>query len=93
MSRTYSSELKEQILNEYRNGRSIRALVADYEPHEMTIGSWIQKHQAVLHVGAKSQAEDLKRLRRKIRRLQKDNAILKKAAAWFSSQPDGRATK
>lgn len=93
MSRTYSRELKEQILNEYRNGRTIRALAADYEPHEMTIRSWIQKHQVVVQADAESQTEELKRLRRELRRLQEDNAILKKAAAWFASQPDGRATK
>ena len=93
MSRTYSKELREQILNEYRNGRSIRDLAADYEPHEMTIRTWIQRHEVVPHSGATSKDEELRRLRRENRRLQEDNAILKKAAAWFASQPDGRATK
>ena len=77
MSRTYSTELKEQILNDYRYRRSIRALAADYKPHEMTIRSWIQKLQAIPHVGVESQADDLKRLRRELRHLQEDNAIQK----------------
>ena len=38
MSRTYSKELREQIMNEYRNDRSTGDLVAvDYESYEMTI--------------------------------------------------------
>ena len=87
MSRTYSTELKEQILNEYQIRRSIRALAADYEPHEMTVCSWIRKHQVIPHVGVESEAEDQKRLRRELRHLQEANAIQKSRC---QSQPEVR---
>ena len=45
MSTTNSMELKEQILNEFRNGHSNRTPAADCDPHELTIRSWLQKHQ------------------------------------------------
>ena len=32
MSKVYSEELKTQILEEYRNGRTVRELALDYEP-------------------------------------------------------------
>ena len=87
MSRTYSTELKEQILNDYRYRRSIRALAADYKPHEMTIRSWIQKHQAIPHVGVESEAEDQKRLRRELCHLQEGNAIQKKPRSKSTRNP------
>ena len=87
MSRTYSTELKEQILNEYQIRRSIRALAADYEPHEMTVCSWIRKHQVIPHVGVESEAEDQKRLRRELRHLQEANAIQKKPQSKSTRSP------
>ena len=93
MSRNYSEALREQILNEYRNGRTVRSLAADYEPHEMTIRSWIHQQGVVPNDGVESDAEHYRRVMRENRRLQEENVILTKAAAWFASQSDGRAMR
>ncbi len=90
MSKVFSEELKAQILEEYRNGRSVRELAADYEPQVRTIREWIRKEKVEPRLGEESQAEEIDRLRRENRRLQEDVSILKKAAAWFASQSSGR---
>ena len=40
MPNQYPPALREQIVLEYRQGRSIRALANDYEPCEATIRQW-----------------------------------------------------
>ena len=90
MSKVFSEELKAQILEEYRNGRTVRELAADYEPQVRTIQEWIRKEKVEPRLAEESQAEDIRRLRRENRRLQEDVSILKKAAAWFASQSSGR---
>ena len=90
MSKVFSEELKAQILEEYRNGRTVRELALDYEPQVRTIQEWIRKEKVEPRLGEESQAEEMDRLRRENRRLQEDVSILKKAAAWFASQSSGR---
>ena len=85
MKKVFSEELKAQILEEYRNGRSVRELASDYEPQVRTIQEWIRKEKVEPGLGEESQAEEKDRLRRENRRLQEDVSILKKAAAWFAS--------
>ncbi len=48
MSGNYSQQLKDHILKERRNVRSVLVLAADYEPHQMTTHrNWIQLAFAV----------------------------------------------
>ena len=79
MSKDFSEELKTQILEEYRNGRSVRELAADYEPQVRTIQEWIRKEKVEPRLGEETQAEEIDRLRRENRRLQEEVSIFKKS--------------
>jgi transposase-like protein len=73
-----------------RGGRSITALVREFEPTVETIRQWIK--QAGLDEGLRSdgltttEREELNRLRREIRVLREEREILAKAAAWFAQE-------
>ncbi len=88
----YPPEFRRQIVELARAGRSIPELAAEFEPSGETIRNWIK--QADLDEGARSDGltstehEELRRLRKQIRRLQQERDILAKAAAWFARETD-----
>ena len=43
MAKRYPQALREQIILEFHQGRSIRALANDYEPCEATIRQWVER--------------------------------------------------
>ena len=63
--------VREQIVLEYRQGRSIRELVNDYEPFEAESDTRL----------GELEAEELKRLRKDNKQLREDKLILETAAA------------
>ncbi len=86
----YPPEFRQQIVELARNGRSPNELAAEFEPSGETIRTWIK--QAGLDEGARTdgltsaEREELRRLRKEIRRLQQERDILAKAAAWFARE-------
>ena len=82
MSICYPQELKQQVCAEHRQGRSVRELAADYGLSEMTIRQWV-KEFSEHETESVSRDAELRRLRREVQELKEENAILKKAAAWF----------
>ena len=93
MSKRYPRELRERIVEEFRQGRSVRELADDYEPGEMTIRKWVRRTLDDVPEGSMSVEEELKRLRRENRRLKEDRMILEKAAAWFAAEKAGRGRR
>jgi len=86
----YPEEFKRQLVELHRAGRSLGSLAREFEPNEMTIRKWIK--QAALDSGEREdgltteEREELRRLRRDVRRLREERDILKKAAAWFARE-------
>ena len=86
----YDEEYKRRIVELHRAGRSVLSLTREFEPCEMTIRGWIK--QAQLDAGERDdgltsdEQEELRRLRRDVRRLREERDILKKAAAWFARE-------
>lgn len=86
----YEDEYKRRIVELHRSGRSVMSLSREFEPTEMTIRKWIK--QAQLDAGERDdgltteEREELRRLRRDVRRLREERDILKKAAAWFARE-------
>ena len=86
----YPPELRQQIVERARAGRSIPELAAEFEPAAETIRNWIK--QADLDDGRRTdgitstEQEELRRLRKEVRRLQQERDILAKAAAWFARE-------
>ena len=88
MPNQYPPALREQIVLEYRQGRSIRALANDYEACEATIRHWVEAESDTRL--DESDADELKRLRKENKQLREDKLILEKAAAWFATNRDER---
>ena len=91
MARTrppYPPELRRQLIDLVRAGRSPEDLAQEYEPTANTIRNWV--HQDDLDSGRRSdgltttERAEISRLRRENRVLREERDILKKAAAWFA---------
>ena len=91
----YPPEFREQIVALHRSGRSVAELAREFEPTEHTIRAWIEKADPAT-ASADADRDELRRLRKEVRRLQQERDILAKAAAWFAretgSVPAGRTS-
>lgn len=83
----YPPEFREQIVELHRAGRSVADLAREFEPTQQTIRSWIESADPSPHVAAsETERDELKRLRKEVKRLQQERDILAKAAAWFARE-------
>ncbi len=88
----YDAEFRQRIIDQVRNGRSPAELAREFEPSAQTITNWVK--QADLDSGARSdglsstERDELRALRKQVRRLKEEREILKKAAAWFAAESD-----
>jgi transposase len=86
----YSEELRQKIVELARAGRTAASLAREFEPTENTIRNWVA--QADRDAGVRSdgltteERKELNQLRREVRTLREERAILKKAAAWFAQE-------
>ncbi len=86
----YPPEYKERMIELVRTGRSPGSLAREFEPSEQTIRNWVR--QADLAEGRRSDGlttearEELRELKREVKRLRMERDILKKAAAWFARE-------
>ena len=88
----YPKEFRQQIVELARAGRSASELAEEFEPSDQTIRTWIK--QADLDDGTRKdglttdEREELRTLRKELRRLKQERDILAKAAAWFARETD-----
>lgn len=86
----YPPEFRQQIVELARAGRSVGELATEFEPSGETIRNWIK--QAALDEGTRTdglssaEQQELRRLRKEIRRLQQERDILAKAAASLARE-------
>ncbi len=86
----YPPELRRRLVEMVRAGRSPAALAEEFEPSEQCIRNWVK--QADRDSGTRqdglttAEKEELSRLRREVRTLREERAILAKAAAWFARE-------
>jgi transposase len=86
----YPPELRRRLVALVRSGRSPESLAEEYEPSAQAIRNWLR--QAERDEGKRSdglttaEKEELGRLRREVRTLREERAILAKAAAWFARE-------
>ena len=86
----YPQEFRDRIVELARAGRSVSELAEEFEPSDQTIRSWIKK--ADIEDGTRSdgttaaEREELRELRKELRRLKQERDILAKAAAWFARE-------
>ena len=86
----YSPELRRRLVEMVRAGRSPAELAEQFEPSEQCIRNWVA--QAARDEGERQdgmtseEKAELARLRREVRTLREERAILAKAAAWFARE-------
>jgi transposase len=86
----YPPEFRERILELHRSGRSIASLAREFEPSDETIRKWVKQSQ--VDEGerddglTRDERDELRRLRKEVRRLKLEQEILEKAAAWFARE-------
>lgn len=86
----YPPELRRQMVELVRAGRNPEDLAREYEPSAQAIRNWVtqaDRDQGKRQDGlTSSEKEELGRLRREVRTLREERAILAKAAAWFARE-------
>ena len=90
----YPEEFRREAIELHRlSGRSIKQVADDLGISDMTLRNWLK--QAEIDKGKREdltsdEREELRRLRRENRTLMMEREILKKAAAFFARETDGR---
>lgn len=88
----YPPEFRRQMVELVRAGRTPEELAREFEPSGQTIRNWFQ--QADRDAGRRSdgltteERDEVRRLRRRVKQLELEREILKKAAAWFARETD-----
>ena len=90
-------EYRRQMIELVRTGRTPEELAREFEPSAQAIRNWVV--QAERDEGHRAdglstaEREELRRLRREIRRVREERDILAKATAWFARETvPGRST-
>jgi transposase len=85
----YKAEAVQLVLD---SGRSVAEVARDLGMNDTTLGYWVKKAKEKQDVGAgevplsSAERERVKELEAEVRRLNMENAFLKKCAAWFASE-------
>ena len=88
--RTYAPELRRQMVDQVRSGRTPETLSREFEPTAQAIWNWVR--QADRDEGRRqdgptsAEGEELTRLRRENPQLRQERDILAKVAAWFAQE-------
>ena len=89
--RRFTSEFKNEAVKlAEESGRPLQAVAADLGVHANQLRMWRNEQLAAGSAEAlarqKAEAAELARLRREVRRLEQENEILKRAAAFFARE-------
>ena len=88
--RPYAPEFRQRIVELVRKGRTPEEVARQFEPSAQAIRNWMK--QAALDAGERpdglttEERDELRRLRREVRQLREERAILSKATAWFARE-------
>ena len=85
--KSYDEDFKKTIVNLYENGKGISELSREYGIGKSTIDSWIKKYKTITtSTGETTTNDEILKLQKKNRELEKEVEILKKAVAIFSKK-------
>lgn len=88
--RRYPPEFRQRIVELVRKGRTPEELSRQFEPSAQAIRTWVR--QAARDAGERTdglttdEREEVRGLRREVKLLREERAILAKAAAWFARE-------
>jgi transposase len=82
----YPEEFKKQIVELYKNGKTVINLAREYGLVEQTIYKWIHRYESVSkdEKGNDISQADINAMKKRIAELEMENEILKKATAIFA---------
>ncbi len=84
--RRYDSEFKENALKMIEDGRSVPSVSQALGVREGLLYSWKSKAKKKRVSGGKGEVEEMKILRKRLREVEQERDILKKALSIFSRQ-------
>ena len=90
----YPEEFRREAVGLVRSGRSVREVAASLGCSKQALSTWVKRYQ--LDHGERDdglttdEREELRLLRRKVRRLEEEKEILKRATALFVREPETR---
>lgn len=94
--KVYPLEFRHKILELARAGKTPTALAREYEIARQTIVNWLKQDDvdAGRREGVTTEEQlEIRRLRKRVRELEIEREILKKAAAWFARETDSIPSK
>lgn len=94
--RTYPPEFRHKVLELVRSGRSVNAVASEFEIARQTIMNWLKQDEidAGRREGVTTEEQlEIRRLKKRVRELEIEREILKKAAAWFARETDSIPNK
>jgi len=85
--RRYDEPFKRKLLELHKNGRSISSLASSFDVSENILYRWRRKaEEEELSAATGVDVEELKQLRKRVKELEEERDILKKALSIFSRQ-------
>lgn len=86
--RRYDSAFKSKMIELHNQGRSIKSLSASFGISENVLYRWRKEYESASQdVGRNTQIEELRDLRKRLREVEQERDILKKALRIFSRHP------
>ena len=89
MARAFTKELRDEVVDVARNrgpGVTLKQIAQDFGISEPTMQSWLQKANKEDGIKSGTVVDDteVRELKKRNRRLEQENEILRRAAAYFS---------
>lgn len=94
--KSYPAEFRHKVLELVRSGRSVNAVAHEFEIARQTIMNWAKQDEidAGRREGVTTEEQlEIRRLKKRVRELEIEREILKKAAAWFARETDAIPNK
>jgi transposase len=91
-NRAYPLEFRANVVDLVRSGKSVSAVAKEFNIARLTIVNWLKQDDMQAgrrnDTAATAESAEMAKLRKKVRDLEIERDILKKAAAWFARETD-----
>ena len=87
--RRYTEDFRRQMIDLVRSGRTPEELSREFDPSAQAIRNWVAAARVEDGGGddwTEGERRELREAKQKIRRLEEEMEILKKAAVWFAQE-------